>query len=282
MDRENVLKVFRQRLRDVIRESGMSQMAFAESAGMDRSTLSQILSPKNQRLPRIESVIAISQSHSIAVDWLLGVTQQKKADAVIKLPMEIAPGSRRNHPDQKLAQWHAEAIGHKIRYVPTTLPDLLKTEKIIAYEYDEVERIETEDKIESSEKRLAYQRHPESDMEICSSVQAMEMFVRGEGLWKQLSKSARRGQVDQMIDLYEELYPTLRWYFFDFRQNYSVPMTIFGAQRAAIYVGKMYFVFNSTEHIRVLTRRFDELIREAVIQAHDVGNFLRKLVREAF
>ncbi len=42
----------------------------------------------------------------------------------------------------------------------------------------------------------------------------------------------------------------------------------------------MYLVFNSTEHIQVLTRHFDDLIRAAVIQPPDVIDFLKGLLRE--
>ena len=42
----------------------------------------------------------------------------------------------------------------------------------------------------------------------------------------------------------------------------------------------MYFVLNSTEHIRVLTRHFDDLIRAAVVQPREVYNRLEDLLRE--
>ena len=54
MDRRDFLEQFRERLETVIAESGMSRSAFAAEAGMDRSTLSQLLSAGNDRLPRAE------------------------------------------------------------------------------------------------------------------------------------------------------------------------------------------------------------------------------------
>src|SRR3546814_18994843 len=80
-----------------------------------------------------------------------------------------------------------------------------------------------------------------------------------------------------MADLLEELYPTFRWFLYDGLQRYSVPITIFGPLRAAIYVGQMYLVFQSTEHIRTLTENFDGLIRGAVAQPPEVPNHLRRL-----
>jgi hypothetical protein len=79
------------------------------------------------------------------------------------------------------------------------------------------------------------------------------------------------------VRLLDELYPTLRWFFFDGLERYSVPLTIFGPQRAAVYVGDMYLVFNSTEHIRVLTRHFDGLIRAATVQPNEAVRVVGKL-----
>ena len=78
----------------------------------------------------------------------------------------------------------------------------------------------------------------------------------------------------------DELYPTLRWFLFDGLRHYCVPLTIFGPQRVAVYFGNMYVVFNSTEHIRELTRHFDNLIRAAMVQPPDVGTFLEGLLPE--
>ena len=61
------------------------------------------------------------------------------------------------------------------------------------------------------------------------------------------------------------------------RTHYSVPYTVFGPMRAAVYVGQMYFVFNTKEHIRVLTRHFDDLVRAAVVQANDTPKMLAAL-----
>lgn len=57
-------------------------------------------------------------------------------------------------------------------------------------------------------------------------------------------------------------------------------MTLFGPQRAVVYVGQLYFVFNMTDHIRVLTTHFDRLVRAAVTQPTDMPAFLQGLLRE--
>jgi hypothetical protein len=110
--------------------------------------------------------------------------------------------------------------------------------------------------------------------------QAVEGFARGENIWKTLSLECRINQLEHMISLVDELYPTFRWFLFDGRQRYASPYTVFGPKRAAIYMGNMFFVFNSTEHIRVLIRHFDDLIRAAVVQPPDVKIDLGKLLTE--
>ena len=72
----------------------------------------------------------------------------------------------------------------------------------------------------------------------------------------------------------EELYPGVRLYLFDGRRRYSAPYTIFGARRAAVYMGQLYFAFNTTDYVRVLIRQFDDLVRNAEIQAHRVAEFI--------
>jgi transcriptional regulator with XRE-family HTH domain len=280
MDRRKTVEAFRERLGEVIERAGLSRMAFAARVGLDRSTLSQLLSPGNERLPRAETIAAIAAREQVSVDWLLGLSQEGQLGADIVAPaLEIESGAA-SPADERLARWHAEAAGYKIRYVPTILPDLLKTEEVIRYEFQEYGEKVPKARIEQAEERLAYSRLPETDLEVCSSLQSVEDFARGQGIWRNLPVDSRVAQLNAMTVLLDELYPTLRWFLFDGLQRYSVPLTIFGPKRAAVYVGNMYFVFNSTEHIQVLTRHFDDLIRAAVFQPPEVIGFLEGLLRE--
>ncbi len=277
MRRYEMVGIFRERLNSVIQQSGRSRSAFAAEVGIDRSTLSQLLSDANDRLPRAETIAAIANKAQVSTDWLLGLSQEGQLGTDVLAPaLEVEAGSA-SPGDARLLRWQAEALGYKIRYVPTTLPDLLRTEEVIRYEYGEYGTHVPEGRIEQTEAQLAYSRRPETDMEACSSFQSLEAFARGEGVWRNLSAKTRRAQIDWMIVLLDELYPTFRWFLYDGLKRYSAPLTIFGPKRVAIYLGNMYFVFNSTEHIRVLTRHFDELIRVAVVQPSDVIDFLKKL-----
>jgi transcriptional regulator with XRE-family HTH domain len=278
--RDETVEIFRERLDEVIRQSGLRRSAFARRIGIDRSTLTQLLSPANDRLPRAETIAAIAADQQVSVDWLLGLTQEGPLSAdLMPQPFEIQVGGDM-HQDERLQRWHAEAAGYKIRYVPASLPDLLKSEPVIRYEYREQGTGVPQARLEEAGARLAYLRRPETDMEVCSTIQSVEDFARGHSQWADLPKAERRRALSIMIERLEELYPTLRWFLFDRRTRYSVPLTIFGPKRAAIYVGNMYFVLNSTEHIRVLTRHFDDLIRAAALQPRDAIDFLRSLMKE--
>lgn len=280
MDRRETVEVFRERLGDVISRSGLSRSAFAAAAGLDRSTLSQLLSANNDRLPRAETIASIAAAQQVSVDWLLGLSQiDQEGINILGQPLEIESGAG-SPVDERLIRWHAEAQGYKIRYVPSALPDLLKTEEVTRYEYRDYAPISPERGLEQASHRLEYSRRPETDLEACSSFQSVQDFARGHGVWTDLPLDLRREQLSTMIKLLDELYPTFRWFLFDGLQRYSVPLTIFGPQRAAAYFGNMYFVFNSTEQIRVLTRHFDDLIRAAVIQPPDVIGFIEQLLAE--
>jgi len=278
MDRRQTVEFFRERLGVILDSSGLTRSAYAAAIGLDRSTLSQLLSPANNRLPRAETLAAMARQSQVSVDWLLGLTQEARLGAdVLGQVLEIEPGGAAP-ADARLARWHAEAVGYKIRYVPTGLPDLFKTEDVIRYEFREYAAPVPEARIEQAGEQLAYSRRPETDMEVCCSRQTLEVFALGQGVWSGLPPAVRRAQLQSMVTLCEELYPTFRWFLYDGLRHFSVPLTIFGPKRAVVYLGNMYFVFNSTEHIRVLTRRFDDLIRAATIQPTAVAGYLESLL----
>jgi len=277
-DKRDTIRVFRERLAGLIERGGGKQSDFARKIGVDRSTLSQLLSGPDSRLPRADTIAAIAINNQVSADWLLGLSQEDQADeAIVGPPLEIAAGAA-DPANERLQAWHAEAAGYKVRYTPTTLPDLLKTEEVNRYEYEGSQGMSVEFATRSARENLAYSRRPETDMEVCSSVQSLEAFARGEGLWRDLAPDLRRDQLRTIADLCEELYPTLRWFLFDARKRYGAPLTIFGPIRAVLYTGEVYFVFNGTDHIRILTEHFDSLIRSAIVQPPEVPGLARDLI----
>lgn len=278
--RHDLIQVFRDRLLEVIERTGKSRAAFATAIGLDRSTLSQLLSPENERLPRTETVVAIAREAGVTVDWLLGLTQSKEAGTqLVDSQVEIEGGAG-DPVDERLSRWHREAIGTKIRYVPATIPDLLKTEATIDYEYRQHDRRMRVVQRERAEARLEYSRRPETDMEVCCSAQMVESFARGEFIWRGMPLADRRAQMEQMAQLLDELYPTFRWFLYDGLQRFSIPFTVYGPKRAVIYAGGIYLVLNATEHIRMMARQFDDLVRAATVQPPDVIALIEGLLRK--
>jgi len=161
-----------------------------------------------------------------------------------------------------------------------SLPDLLKTNDVFGYEFNDSTSTTVAARQAEGEFKLELARRSTYDMEACSSFQSVEMLARGHGVWRSLPKDIRRAQLIHMQRLVDELYPSFRWFMFDGLRVFATPYTIYGPLRGAVYLGGMYFVFNSTEHIRVLTRHFDNLIREAVIQPNDCADFIEKLLNE--
>ncbi len=280
MDRQQTVESFRARVLELIDRSNESRSAFAAKVGMDRSTLSQLLSTDYDRLPRAETVVAIARAEQVSCDWLLGLAQDRQEGTeLIRADLEIESGAG-SPMDERLARWHKEATGYKIRYIPTTLPDLLKTEEVIRYECPDVSEVPLETSAGQISSRLSYSRQPETEMEVCCAAQTLESFARGESVWRGLDRRARRAQIERMIELTDELYPTFRWSLYDGQRHFSVPVTLFGPQRAVVYVGQLYFVFNMTDHIQVLAAHFDRLVREAVTQPTDMPALLLELLRK--
>ncbi len=263
-DKRDLAELFRERLGVLIARRGDNLARFADRAGLDRSALSQFLAPGSTRLPRAETLCVIAQSESVSLDWLMGLSHSEGDAAEVAPALEIEQATTALD-DARLAAWQREALGYKIRYVPATIPDLLRTDAVTHYEFHADPDLPVEAKSDQARRQLDYSRLPETDIEVCMPLQTLAHLARGEGVWSGLSKKHRSEQVAQMAALIDELYPTFRLFLYDGRKAFSAPYTVFGPIRAAIYVGGIYLVVNSVEHIRALTRRFDHLIRVAEI-----------------
>ncbi|PZO77795.1 MAG: transcriptional regulator [Mesorhizobium amorphae] len=276
MDKRDLSDTFRERLALLLKREGSNQSAFAASVGIDRSALSQLLSGAMTRLPRAETLVAIAARQKVSLDWLLGLSQNEGLTGEIRrsLELEEAPDAR----DRTLLdRWHAEAAGTKVRYVPAGVPDLLRSPALIDYE-SAISRRSQAVQQDEVQNRIGYSRQADTDMEVCMPRHTLEIFARGLGIWGGLSPDDRRAQLTHMADLIDELYPSLRLFLYDGRSRFSIPYTIFGSKRAAVYVGDMYLVMNATETVRALTRHFDTLIRAAEIHAHEAANHARGLL----
>ncbi len=274
MDKRQLAEVFRARLQTVFDRSRLSQAAFADAIGIDRSALSLLLSGRTVRLPRVETLLAIAERHAVTLDWLLGVSQDEGVTGAMLSSGLIE--TTEEDGASLLMRWHAEAAGAKIRYVPARIPDLLRTTEVIAYEAAAAHQSPLA-QVEDAAFRLEYNRAAGTDMECCMPLQTLEQFAAGGGIWSGLSKAARLAQLAHMNALIDELYPSFRLFLFDGRERFSIPYTIFGSTRVAIFAGQMYLVLSSAETIRTMQRQFEGLIRHTRIHAHEAAGFVRSL-----
>ena len=283
-ERQSTLEVFRERLGQLVSDVHGSRVALARQLEIDRTTLTQLLSPTNRRLPRVETLVAIARHAHVSVDWLLGLRSDNPGQTEVLDVVDLQPMIERNAgatDDPRLIEWLADARGSKVRYIPSTLPDLLKTEDVIRYEAAGTPSGTVQRDIGTATTGLNWQRRPDADMECASSVQSLEGFARGEGVWNRLPPASRRRQLERIAELTDELYPTFRWFLFDGRTRYAAPVTVFGMRRAALYVGETFLVFTSDEHVLAMAQHFDALIRSAHVQPPDVPALCHRLIRSA-
>ncbi len=270
-DKRDVAHVFRDRMALLIAQKGFNLSRFSQEIGIDRSALSQFLAPESTRLPRAETLCSIARTCGVSLDWLMGLIANETFDAEVAPMLEIERVTDENN-SRLIADWHREATGYKIRYVPSALPDLLRTEAVREFEFNQQNLSEREAREQLARDQLVYSRRPETDMEVCMPLQRLEQFSRGQGVWSGLSLRLRRQQLEHMITLIDELYPTFRLFLYDEKEAYAAPYTLFGPLRGVIYIGDMYLVVNSIDHIRALTTHFDQLIRHAHYGPDRVGD----------
>lgn len=226
VDKRDLSDLFRERLKTLLQRSGLNQSGFAAHIGIDRSALSQLLAGSSTRLPRAETLMSIAVRNQVSLDWLLGLSQDEGITGELRENMEITEAEG-GFGETLLAKWHSEAIGTKIRYVPSGIPDLLRSEAVIDFEAD-ITRQDRQSMRDEAEYRVAYNRRPETDMEVCMPRQTLELFAQGLGRWKELPREIRTAQITHMAALLEDLYPSFRLYLFDGKRHFSSPYTIFG------------------------------------------------------
>jgi transcriptional regulator with XRE-family HTH domain len=277
IDKRTRADLFRTRLAQAMTAKSVSQSALARAIGVDRSTVSQVLGGGGGRLPNAQVVGECAAHLGVSSDWLLGLSERPESAADLmatSLTMTRAP---RALVDEQIFAWHKEAEGYKIRHVPAAMPDLLKTRAVLEWEYRPHLGRTTQQAIGASADRLRFMRQSRSDYEIAFPMHEMRCFARAEGYYADLPAAIRLAQIDQILDLYDQLFPTLRIFLYDARRVYSSPITIFGPLLAVLYVGGSYIAFRDTERLQVLNRNFDALVREAEVTDRGIEACLRDL-----
>ena len=276
IDKRDRAALFRGRLAKAMAQAGANQASLAREAGLDRSTISALLAP-GTRLPNAQAAADCAVALGVSTDWLLGLTDRsappdRLADEAVTLV--AAP---RALFDDTVFGWHRAAAGAKIRHVPATLPDILKTREVVEWEYRATLGPDAPRAIAAFEAQRGWLSNVHSDFEIAVPEHEMASFAAGTGYWAGLPAALRQAQIDELSRLTETLYPALRFYLFDAHRVYSAPVTIFGSERAVVYLGRQYLVFSDPAKVAGVSRHFDWLVREASYSARDTASHLRRL-----
>ncbi|MEM9145763.1 MAG: transcriptional regulator [Pseudomonadota bacterium] len=280
MDRRQLAATFRDRLRSLVERHPGGVARFAREVGLDRSGLIQFLDAESTRLPRAETLRTIAEGCGSSVDWLLGLTEIQLGGQEIAPSVEIETAFGEGGPegeDSPLARWRREAEGAKIRYVPSSLPDMFR---LRALQDTAIAPDQAEVRAEHGDALVDDARLRDTDLEICMGVQVLEGLAAGEGLWAEHSAAIRAEQLRHIARETERLYPAIRLHLFDQRRTFSAPFTVFALKRAAIYLGQSYLVVTASEQVRDLARHFDALVRAATVPPHRVHETLEGLARQ--
>lgn len=271
MDKRALCDTFRDRLRQLLDGMPGGTAAFLREAGVDRSALSQFLDPDAGRLPRAETLRRIAEARGVTADWLLGLTNTPAGRQEVAPSVRIEQ-ARRAGGGSPLDDWRREAAGGKLRYVPSSLPDMLA----LASDDPDGPQFPWS---QPAEAVLGAIRLGEMDVEIAMPFQTLEDLAEGAGLWRGIAAGPRRRQLDHMATTCAEAYPTLRLHLFDGRQTFAAPFSVFGRIRAALYLGGAYLVVTSAEQVAALSRLFDGLVRQADVGPDRASDWLAACAR---
>jgi len=277
IDKRDRARQFRLRLGRAMQDRNMSQSALARRVGTDRSTISQALTGDGARLPGAQVIGGCAQALGVSADWLLGLSDRPESAAALTAAALTLNEAPRALIDERIFGWHQEAAGYKIRHVPAGLPDMLKTNEMLEWEYRPHLGRTTVQAINASRDRLNWMRSAQSDYEIALPLHELRNFAAGSGYYNDLPAPVRTAQLDQLHGLSTQLYPRLRLYLFDARKLFSAPITVFGPLLAVIYTGGHYMAFRDRERIETLSLHFDTLVRQAAFTARDVPDHLHTL-----
>lgn len=277
IDKRQIAPLFRARLAEAMADRKVSQAELARRCGVDRSTISALLQP-GTRLPNAGLAADCARALGISADWLLGLSGRPEPIADLLAASLTLTEAPRALIDERIFGWHQEAAGYKIRHVPATLPDMLKTRAMVEWEYAPQLGRTAEQALGAFEDRLAWMRGAGSDYEIALPLHELTAFATASGYYEGLSADIRRAQLEHLKWLCDQLYPSLRVCLFDARRLFSAPVTVFGPLLAVIYLGRHYLAFRDSARIEVITGHFDLLVREAEIGARDMAAHLQGLL----
>jgi len=270
MDKRHLAAMFRDRLKLLLSAETKNLAGFLRETGIDRSALSQFLDPSIDRLPRAETLRRISEARGVSVDWLLGLDNAPEGRQSISSSSQIETAE--DAATSPLHDWHKQSEGRKLRYVPSTLPDMMRLGSNTGETPSDggIRGIGVENVLDGIEPA-------EMDIEIAMPVQTLQDLATQTGLWRGACPEQCKRQLRHMADLCDEKFPALRLHLYDGTSAFSAPFTVFGKQRVALYIGEAYLVLTGRADINAFVQRFDALVRMALIGPDQTGNALNRL-----
>lgn len=278
IDRLSRALLFRERVIAALTASDLSRAGLARAVQVDRSTITQMLAEDDARVPGGHVVAACAMALDVSADWLLGLTDRpEQAGKLLETSLSISETGRATTLDDQIFEWQHEAEGYKIRHVPATLPDILKTDAMLRWEYAPLTHRRPDEAIDAAAARLDWLALTLSDYEMAMPLHELDSFARAEGYYTGLSVAIRAEQLDWMAEIYDRLFPGLRIFLYDARTIFSAPVTVFGPKMAVIYMGRHYLAFRDRDRVRAMTQHFDGLVREAEVASHAIPDHLKAL-----
>lgn len=257
---------------------GVTKSGLPKAAHVDRSTIGQLLKRDQPRLPNAQLAAYAAKALGVSTDWLLGLTNRPETpDDIVAAALSLSPAERTS-ADEQLLEWHHDATGYKVRHVPATLPDILKTKRMLDWEYAAVRELRLPEAYSAMQDQLEWLSSGVSDYEIALPIHEIEACAAGTSYYKDAGKDVREEQLHFIADQCEQMFPRLRIFLFDAHRVFSSPVTVFGPNLAVVYVGQCYLAFREIERVKSLSSHFDWLVREAVVDARNVPNYIRSLV----
>jgi transcriptional regulator with XRE-family HTH domain len=277
MDKRHRAGIFRKRLEEAMLRKGVTKSALSRETKVDRSTIGQLLKSDNPRLPNAQLAADAANALGVSTDWLLGLTNRSETPGdIVAAALSLSPAERTS-ADEQLLEWHREAAGYKVRHVPATLPDILKTTSMLEWEYASVQERRLPQACNAMKDQLEWLSSGVSDYEIALPIHEIEACAAGTAYYSNVDESIRHEQLNFIADQCDQMFPRLRVFLFDAHRVFSSPVTVFGPNLAVIYVGQCYLAFREIERVKSLSNHFDWLVREAIVDARNVPTFIRSI-----
>ena len=155
MDRRDTAQRFRERLLEAMTNAGVNRSTLAAASASIAPRSRNCFPAETDRLPRAEyssgdCLCPEREPRLAARPQPAGEARRRHSGGSVEVKE-----SARAPVDESLTAWYAEAVGYKIRHVPATLPDLMKTEEVLDYEYRDFAARSADRAIAISHGRLA-------------------------------------------------------------------------------------------------------------------------------